>query len=105
MKSTTLRWLFAKTLLLGLSVTTVSFADNFDDQDSNQDGVLSGTEVAGLKLLDQDGDGEVSRAEFTTAVTEQRTRANGLVGRILKERDTNGDGKLSGTESKGLEFL
>jgi hypothetical protein len=94
---------FAKCMAIGMLFASGSVADEFGVQDKNQDGVLSGTEVDGLKQLDQDGDGEVSRLEFMSAVNAQRQRAEVMVSNILKERDGNGDGRLSGSEISGLE--
>lgn len=94
---------FAKFWALGVLFTSGSLADEFGIQDGNSDGVLSGTEVEGLRALDQDGDGKVSRREFLSAVLAQRQRAEAMVAGILKERDGNRDGRLSGNEISGLE--
>lgn len=82
---------------------TLGLADSFDERDSNQDGVLSGQELAEFKLLDRDQDGEVTRQEFADAATEQRERGAELVGKIFTMRDGNQDGRLSGNERAGLE--
>ncbi len=103
MKSPQILLGFAKFWALGVLFTSGSLADEFGIQDGNLDGVLSGTEVEGLRPLDQDGDGKVSRREFLSAVLAQRQRAEAMVAGILKERDGNSDGRLSGNEISGLE--
>jgi hypothetical protein len=90
-------------VVVGLLASTVCLADGFDIQDSNQDGVLSGREAADVKMLDQDGDGEVSRTEFASAATAQRERAVTMMTGLMKERDKNEDGRLSGKEILGIE--
>lgn len=84
-------------------LTTVSLADEFGQHDKNQDGVLSGKELEGLKILDTDNDGELQRQEFMSAVKAQRQRAAAMVSSIFKERDGNEDGRLSGKECSGFE--
>lgn len=90
-------------VVFGTFLSTVSLADDFDTQDGNQDGVLSGKELEGLKSLDSDQDGEVHRQEFMAAVKAQHQRAETMVAAIFKERDGNEDGRLSGKEISGFE--
>lgn len=77
--------------------------DPFELQDSNKDGVLSGREATDLKSLDQDGDREISLAEFTQAAKEQQTQATRLAKQMFADRDANKDQRLSGTEMSGYE--
>jgi hypothetical protein len=96
--------ILSRSIVFSVLATSYCLADGFDLQDSNQDGVLSGREVADLELLDQDRDGEVSRKEFMSAAKNQIQRATSLVARTLKDKDSNQDGRLSGTEMSGLEY-
>ena len=77
--------------------------DQFDRQDSNKDGVLSGREATDVMALDEDGDGEISQAEFEEAIATQRTHANTQAMPLFALRDTNEDKRLSGTEMSGFE--
>ena len=77
--------------------------DPFELQDSNKDGVLSGREATDLKLLDQDGDGEISLAEFNEAASEQKEQAIRQAQQLFADRDENGDQRLSGIEMSGYE--
>ena len=96
--------ILSRSIVFSVLAMSYCLADGFDLQDSNQDGVLSGKEVADLELLDQDRDGEVSRKEFMSAAKNQIQRATSLVARTLKDKDSNQDGRLSGTEMSGLEY-
>ena len=102
-----IRFTFRSFLLSAAVVLPASLAaaadDAFERQDSNQDGVLSGREATDLKLLDQDGDGEISEAEFNDAASEQKEQATRQALQLFEDRDANGDQRLSGTEMSGYE--
>jgi len=78
--------------------------DLFTRLDANEDDVLSGKESALVKPLDTDGDGEISRKEFGTAVADHRRRLERSDQALFTARDGNEDGRLSGTELSGYEF-
>jgi len=73
-------------------------------RDTNSDGVLSGREAYGLKLLDEDGDGEISETELRTGVTAWRQKLRAAEKTIFGMLDANEDGRLSGTELVNYEF-
>ncbi len=93
--------LLSAAVVLPASLTAAE--DSFERQDSNQDGVLSGREATDLQLLDQDGDGEISQAEFNEAASEQKEQATRQALQMFADRDANGDQRLSGTEMSGYE--
>ncbi len=88
---------------VAMPASLVAADDLFEQQDSNQDGVLSGREATDLKSLDQDSDREISLAEFTAAAKEQQSQANRLAQQLFGDRDANKDQRLSGTEMSGYE--
>lgn len=90
---------------IAIPAPLVAADDPFERQDSNRDGVLSGREATDLKLLDQDGDGEISLAEFTEAASEQKEQAIRQAQQLFRDRDANEDQRLSGTEMSGYEEL
>lgn len=92
-----------QSIVFGTLLSSVGFGDEFAALDGNQDGVLSGKELGVLKLLDEDGDGELQRSEFVAAVQSQRKRGSTAHQTLFKDRDTNEDGRLSGKEKLGLE--
>ena len=94
---------FLLTAAIAIPASFAAADDPFELQDSNKDGVLSGREATDLKLLDQDGDGEISLAEFTEAASEQKEQATRQAQQLFAERDANGDQRLSGTEMSGYE--
>jgi len=89
--------------VVAMPASFAAAGDPFELQDSNKDGVLSGREATDLKSLDQDGDREISLAEFTEAAKEQQTQATRLAKQMFADRDANKDGRLSGTELSGYE--
>ncbi len=86
-----------------LPASLVTADDQFDRQDSNRDGVLSGREATDLLALDEDGDGEISQAEFTEAIARQQAGADAQAILLFADRDANEDKRLSGTEISGFE--
>lgn len=92
-----------QSIVFGTLLSTVGFGDEFAALDGNQDGVLSGKELGGLKILDADGDGELQRSEFVAAIRSQKKRSSTSPQTLFKDRDTNEDGRLSGKEKVGLE--
>jgi len=95
--------LVSATALLLLAAPAAA-QDLFRHLDANEDEVLSGKEAALVKPLDADGDGEISRSEFDTAVAEHRRRLDRVDQALFTVRDGNEDGRLSGTELSGYEF-
>ena len=94
---------FLLSAAVAMPASLVAADDLFEQQDSNQDGVLSGREATDLKSLDQDSDREISLAEFTAAAKEQQSQANRLAQQLFADRDSNKDQRLSGTEMSGYE--
>ena len=80
--------------------------------DTDQDGMLSATEIANaskaLVQLDKDGDGIISSEEMRPDMSKMPgglagPGANGIgngpnMGKMFETRDANGDGKLTGDE-------
>lgn len=95
--------LVSATTLLLLAAPALA-QDLFRHLDANEDEVLSGKEAALVKPLDTDGDGEISRSEFDTAVADHRRRLERVDQALFTVRDGNEDGRLSGTELSGFEF-
>ena len=76
----------------------------FASLDTNQDGVLSGTEAATSLQFDLDQDGEVTKKEYLEGLAAERKRLLAIDdGTLFSARDSNADGVLSGTEIKGFE--
>jgi hypothetical protein len=105
------RWL-ASQVFVFLSLSLAAFAQaapgDFDERDSNGDGVLSGREAEGLASYDQDGDGEISLAEFQAGRAATRPAAGldrAAAEAKFRSLDGNRDDRLSGTEMKGLEHM
>ncbi|MFN9969941.1 MAG: hypothetical protein ACK58T_08585, partial [Phycisphaerae bacterium] len=80
------------------------FAGVFSHLDINMDGVLSGKEVVGLKVLDKDRDGEVSAEEFQNAVLKHAKALPAVDDETFRFLDANEDGRLSGKEMTDWEF-
>jgi Ca2+-binding EF-hand superfamily protein len=77
----------------------------FEALDSNKDGALSAEELAAgravlLKRMDPDGDGFVSREEFTNRRPDPRAleRMRERREAVFKRLDTDGDGRISAAE-------
>ena len=86
----TLTSFFLSAAAVALPASFVAADDPLELQDSNKDGVLSGREATDLKSLDQDGDREISLAEFTQAAKEQQTQATRLAKQMFADRDEIG---------------
>lgn len=96
------------TVLLGL-LSLLADADLFETLDTNQDGVVSKSEISppqqpwfarAVRVSDADSDGQLSRAELDAALTDPEPRQ--VVGSRrqidLQRMDRNGDGEISLSE-------
>lgn len=103
------RWLgilsltFVLSIDLGARSVTANDDALFTRQDENEDGVLSGSEVAVFLPFDANQDGEVSKEEFVAGLNRERRLLQGDDGAAFGELDSNEDEVLSGTEVKGNE--
>ncbi len=78
--------------------------ETFTKLDTNEDGVLSGSEATNSLAFDADKDGEVSKAEYLAGMTALRKRVLAIDdGQLFGELDLNEDEVLSGKELKGFE--
>jgi len=79
----------------------------FKRLDQNEDGYLSGREALGLSSADTNRDGRISRAEWEMSVPLDRLRTGTTAEAEawFSARDINEDGRLTGTESRGLQSL
>lgn len=76
----------------------------FKKLDTNEDGVLSGTEAATVRQFDGDNDGEVTKAEYQAGMAAELKRLLEINDdKLFADRDANEDGSLSGKELRGLE--
>ena len=87
---------------------SLSLADTDDDVfeklDTNNDGVLSGTEAATVRRYDSDGDGEVTKKEYLAGIAGERKKPPAIDDdKLFADRDVNDDGILSGKEVRGFE--
>ena len=78
--------------------------DAFTVRDTNADGVLSGREAKGLKVLDKDGDDEISESEFRNSIASWHKQVAETDDANFKVMDRNEDERLSGNETKNYEF-
>lgn len=86
------------------SAFAASDEEVFKTLDTNDDGVLSGTEAANVRQFDGDKDGEVTKAEYLAGMANELKRALDINDdAFFADRDTNEDGSLSGKELRGLE--
>ncbi len=79
-------------------------AEAFAHRDVNDDGVLSGKEAAAFVQFDADGDGEVTKTEYTAGVAKLRKQLLEIPDdKLFADYDKNEDSVLSGTEMIALE--
>ncbi|AMV33724.1 EF hand [Pirellula sp. SH-Sr6A] len=82
----------------------------FDARDTNEDDRLSGTEINGYQFADEDGNGRITLEELDRAVRIDAAKLKELAYNGIVEFgvsrfnwiDTNEDGKLTGSEARGL---
>ncbi len=78
--------------------------ETFTKLDTNEDGVLSGSEATNSLAFDADKDGEVTKAEYLAGMTALRKRVLAIDdGQLFGELDVNEDEVLSGKELRGFE--
>lgn len=81
---------------------------NFDEWDSNQDGIISHTELEeavkkAFAYLDTNQDGQISPEELQAALVKKTGRADhGLLNMMFKSLDANNDGMVSMDELASL---
>lgn len=82
----------------------------FGARDTNEDDRLSGTEINGYQFADEDGNGRITFEELDRGIRNDAAKLKKLAYNGIIEFgvsrfnmiDTNEDGKLTGTETKGL---
>jgi hypothetical protein len=74
--------------------------------DANRDGIITRKEFTGpsplFNLLDRDGDGELTRADFDWSSRSRLAQQSQLATMLFRRGDSNSDGRLSRTEWKAL---
>lgn len=78
--------------------------DTFKEKDLNKDGVLTGSELKGVKKFDGNGDKSISKDEFLAGRKAQTKELNEKAReKAFDKVDTNNDGILTGNEKAKLK--